>query len=651
MADELIIGTAGHVDHGKSALIKALTGKETDRLKEEKARGISIELGFAHFKLPSGKTVGIVDVPGHERFLRHMLAGVGGMDLVLLVIAADEGIMPQTREHLDILQLLGVQQGIAVLTKCDLVDEDWLTMIEDDIQLFLKGTVLEKAPLCRVSALTGAGLDILIDKIEEIAAAIKQRSVAGGFRLPVDRVFSMQGFGTVVTGTLWSGTMHEGDTGVIEPGEVPIRIRGIQVHGKKVAEARAGQRTAVNIAGVDCAELERGQVLVKPGLLTAVRMLDGRLTILKNIDKELKNGARIRFYAGTAESIGRIYLLDRDEMLPGDTGLVQIRLETPVAATHGDKFVLRLYSPMLTIGGGIILETGEKKSRRYDADRMELLMQKEKGQPEDLVYQVLAAADAMLPQGEIYRQLPQLEQKKIDECLIKLIDQDKVRKLLLENMEYYLDRERELGWLMKLQKYLELYHRQHPLRIGSPREETRQKNLGGVSQKQFQILLDIWRQNGQIAVEGLKLKLPAHNIVYEGPYQKWQEQIEREFLDNLFNPPDIASLTNTPKGKSKEGVEVWESLTERGQIVRVAEGIYFHKQAIEKAKIMLEEYFAQQEKLTPADFRNMIGSSRKYSMPLLEYFDSIGATKRNNEYRIQGAKNKVNTQDVNILNI
>ncbi len=642
MAEELIIGTAGHVDHGKSTLIKALTGTDPDRLKEEKERGISIELGFAHFLLPSGKRAGIVDVPGHERFLRNMLAGVGSMDMVLLVIAADEGVMPQTREHLDILQLLGVEQGIVVITKADMVEEDWLDMIQEDIQAFLKGTVLEKAPVCRISAVKGQGLDELRQKIEAAAEVIKPRSMAGAFRLPIDRIFTLQGFGTVVAGTLWSGFLEEGDSAVIEPGGLPVRVRGIQVYGRKVKAARAGQRTAVNIAGAECTELTRGQVLAKEGALKPVRIIDGRLTLLKHLAKALRSGTRIRCHTGTAESIGRVYLLDQEELLPGDTGLVQIRLEIPIAPLYGDRYVLRLYSPMTTIGGGVILAVGEQKCRRFDEKKLALLAQKEKGQPEDLVYHVLAGAGAMLPAGALHKQLPQLTREEIRACLDKLLDQEKVSKWPIEDETYYLDKEHELGWVESLRAYLLNYHRQYPLRIGAPREEVRQKVMSGVSQRHFQALLETWRHGVHIDVVGLKLKLSSHEVVYQGVYKEWQEKIAGEFTKNLFTPPDIDAIIVTPKGKSKEAAAVWESLVERGEIVRVAEGIYFHREAVEKAKMVLAEYFQEHEKLTPADFRNLLGSSRKYTMPLLEYFDNLAITERHNEYRIQNAKNRAN---------
>ena len=640
MVDELIIGTAGHVDHGKSTLITALTGTDPDRLKEEKERGISIELGFAHFTLPSGIRAGIVDVPGHERFLRNMLAGVGSMDMVLLVIAADEGVMPQTREHLDILQLLGVEQGIVVITKSDMVEEDWLDMIQEDIQAFLTGTVLEKAPVCRISAVKGQGMDELLQQIETVAASIKPRSMAGAFRLPIDRIFTMQGFGTVVAGTLWSGLLQEGDSAVIEPAGLPVRVRGLQVYGRKVKSARAGQRTAVNIAGAECAELMRGQVLAKEGVLKPVRIIDGRLTVLKHLEKALQSGTRIRCHTGTAESIGRVYLLDQEELLPGDTGLVQIRLETPIAPLYGDRYVLRLYSPMTTIGGGVILAVGEQKCRRFDEKKLTLLVQKEKGQPEDLVYHVLAGAGALLQAGALHKQLPQLALEEIHACLDKLLVQEKVSKWPIEDETYYLDKEHELGWAESLRAYLLNYHRQYPLRIGAPREEVRQKVMSGLSQKHFQALLEAWQQRAQIDAVGLKLKLSSHQVVYQGIYKQWQEKITGEFTKNLFTPPDINAIIVTPKGKSKEAAAVWESLVERREIVRVAEGIYFHREAVEKAIKVLAEYFQEHEKLTPADFRNLIGSSRKYTMPLLEYFDELGITERHSEYRIQNAKNR-----------
>lgn len=635
MANELIIGTAGHVDHGKTTLIKALTGKDTDRLLEEKKRGISIELGFAHFLLPSGKRAGIVDVPGHERFLRNMLAGVGGMDLVLLVIAADEGVMPQTTEHMEILQLLGVTEGIVVLTKSDTVDAEWLDLVEEDVKTFLAGTVLENAPVCRVASIRGQGIPELIQLIDAKAELLKARSQTGAFRMPIDRVFTMPGFGTIVTGTLWTGMIQEGDRAVIEPGGLEVRIRGIQVYGKKAATARAGQRTALNIPGIECADLDRGHVIVKPGALKPGHILNAKFLLLKQASiKELQNGTRVRCYTGTAEAIGRIYILDNEKLLPGDTALVQIRLENSVAAAYGDNYVIRLYSPMQTIGGGTLLEVETVKGRRFDAKLLKRLTEKAAGKPEALTYQMLAGAKGMLTAADLQRGLGQFTLAQITEFLILLMEADRVGKWDIDGTEYYLDKEAEVTWLEEIRKHLTIYHQNHGLRIGVPREELRQRYLTDLTPKQVQALFSWWQQAGVLSTDGQKVHLPTHKVIFKGLHQQWREKIEHEFMNNLFSPPDITTIIPVGKGKNKEAVEVWESLLEQGIIVHAGEGIYFHQDAIVKTRELIKQYFTAHERLIPADFRTLIGSSRKYCMPLLEYFDGIGVTKRLNEYRV-----------------
>jgi selenocysteine-specific elongation factor len=347
----IIIGTAGHVDHGKTVLTKRLTGVDTDRLKEEKKRGISIELGFAPLTLPSGIKVGLVDVPGHERFIKNMLAGIAGIDLVLLVIAADEGVMPQTREHLDIINLLEVKKGIVVVTKTDLVDAEWLELVKGEIEEVLKGTVLEHAPVVPVSALTGQGIPQLLEVIDRMALETPPKLITGKMRIPIDRVFTITGFGTVITGTLWSGRLKAGETVEILPRELTARVRNIQVHGEKVSEATAGQRVAVNLAGVETEEVFRGDVLAEPGLLTASHRIDVKLTLLKHINIALEQRVRVRIHHGTREVLGRVNLLDREELLPGENCFCQLVLETPLMALRGDHFVIRSYSPMLTKSG------------------------------------------------------------------------------------------------------------------------------------------------------------------------------------------------------------------------------------------------------------------------------------------------------------
>ena len=351
----IIIGTAGHVDHGKTWLVKALTGVDTDRLKEEKERGISIELGFAPLRLPGGIHAGVVDVPGHERFVKNMLAGAGGIDMVLFVVAADEGVMPQTREHLDILELLRVQKGVVALTKVDLVDEEWLLLVEEDVRELLKPTHFRHAPIVPVSSVTGAGLKELLDALAGVAAEVNPKPRTGEARLPIDRVFTITGFGTVLTGTLFSGTMHTGDALEIMPSGLKGRVRSLQVHGQKVEEAGAGQRVAVNLTGVEVGQVKRGDVLVTPGAFPAVRRVAAALHLLERAPHPLKNYQRIRFHLGTKEALGRVRLLDRDELRPGDDAVVQIELEEAVVAAVHDRYVIRQYSPVTTIGGGEVI--------------------------------------------------------------------------------------------------------------------------------------------------------------------------------------------------------------------------------------------------------------------------------------------------------
>ncbi len=377
----IIVGTAGHVDHGKTRLVKALTGVDTDRLREEQERGISIELGFAPLPLGSGVVAGIVDVPGHERFVKNMLAGAGGVDLVLFVVAADEGVMPQTREHLDILELLHVQKGIVALTKTDLVDQDWLQLVQEEVRGALAGTRFADAPIIPVSSITGEGLDRLRLALEKMAAAVQPKPRAGPARLPIDRIFTITGFGTVLTGTLFSGSIRSGDVLVIMPSEVQGRVRSLQVHGKKTEDAHAGQRVAVNLAGVEVGEVERGDVLTTPGAFTPVRRLTAWLHALEHAPRPLKNWQRVRFHLGAKETLGRLRLLDQDELPPGADTFVQIELEEPVVAAVHDRFVIRQYSPVTTVGGGEIVEVGGLRHRRFRTEVLERLKRKLSGSP------------------------------------------------------------------------------------------------------------------------------------------------------------------------------------------------------------------------------------------------------------------------------
>lgn len=369
----LILGTAGHIDHGKTSLVRALTGIDTDRLKEEKERGITIELGFAHLELPGDIQFGIVDVPGHERFVRAMVAGVGGMDLVMLVIAADEGVMPQTREHLEICQLLGVRKGLVALTKCDMVDEDWLHLVTEEVRDYLAGSFLEEAPIVPLSSKTGAGLEDLKTTLGQLAAEVHEKSVDGPFRLPVDRVFTVAGFGTVVTGTLLSGAMAVGDEVEVLPSGLTSRVRSIQTHGRKSEQAEAGQRVAVNLQGIDYADMARGDVIVPRGVFRTTRTVDARLDFLASAPRELKHRATLRLHSATYEVSAQAILLEGDTLAPGASAFVQLRLKSPVLLLPGDFFILRSYSPQITVGGGVVLDPAPPRRRRRSAQARELL--------------------------------------------------------------------------------------------------------------------------------------------------------------------------------------------------------------------------------------------------------------------------------------
>lgn len=396
----VVIGTAGHIDHGKTALIRALTGRETDTLKEEKERGISINLGFTFFNLPSGKKAGIIDVPGHEKFIKNMLAGVSGIDLVLMVIAADEGVMPQTREHFEILQLLNVNKGIIVVTKIDLVDEEWLDMVLEDIKKEFKGTFLENAPICKVSSKTKIGLDSLAKEIDRLTEDVSCKDVRGHFRLPVDRVFSISGFGTVVTGTVISGSIREGEQVQIYPSKVLSKVRGIQINDKQVKRAEAGERCGINLANVKTSNIDRGDVISLENLMEPSLMIDCKLHYLKSAPKPLKNRQRVRIYHGTSEIICRVVILDKKEVNPGEDSYVQFRLEKQLTSQRKDRFVIRSYSPMSTIGGGIIIEPSAKKAKRFNEEYIEELRIKEKGNTQNILEGVIKNLSENYPKEE-----------------------------------------------------------------------------------------------------------------------------------------------------------------------------------------------------------------------------------------------------------
>ncbi|NLW17263.1 MAG: selenocysteine-specific translation elongation factor, partial [Firmicutes bacterium] len=538
----VIIGTAGHIDHGKSSLIRALTNIETDRLKEEKARGITIELGFAYFDLPSGRRAGIVDVPGHERFIKNMLAGASGIDIVILVVAADEGVMPQTKEHLNILSLLQTQTGIVAVTKIDMVDPEWLELMIDDIASQLQGTFLENAPIIPVSAVTREGIPQLVDKIDELTAQVKSRDDHLPFRYPIDRVFSITGFGTVVTGTLISGQVRVGDKVEIYPQKLETRVRSLQVHGQQVETAYAGQRVAMNLAGVQVSDLERGNVLAAPGLLRTTLMLDVRLELLPDAEKPLANRDRLRLYTGTSEVLCRAVLLDTDYLFPGESALVQLRLEEPVAVMTGDRFVVRTYSPMYTVGGGTILDAHPKKRRRFRAEGLQELKLRESGGDLQILNQTLLNYSEQFPaETELFR-LTGRPAEQMSEALERLQEEDLALSVVADGITHYLHAEHLQQLAERAREAVLAYHKRFPLRPGMPKEELRSRISRQANPKLFNSLITLITNEADLEVRGDVVAAHDWQVDFSGPYARMRERVLAQLGAAPFTPPDIDEL-------------------------------------------------------------------------------------------------------------
>jgi len=630
----VIIGTAGHVDHGKTTLIRALTGHNTDRLKEEQERGISIELGFAPFDLPSGRRAGVVDVPGHERFIRHMLAGVGGFDLVLLVVAADEGVMPQTREHLDILQLVGVKSGIIVLTKVDLVDAEWLELVKDEVRAAVQGTFLAEAPMYAVSAVTGQGIPELLAAIDRATDAVVEREHTGPFRLPVDRVFTIAGFGTVVTGTLLSGTVKTGDRAEVFPARLTTRIRQVEVHGEKVEQAFAGQRVALNLAGLSVEEVERGAVVATPGSLTPSLQVDARLLLLARAPRPLKHRERIRLHTGTAEVLGRVHLLATEELAPGESTFVQFRLEEPVAVCRGDRFVIRTYSPATTVGGGCILEPVAPRRRRFDDAVLVELERKEKGDPVDLVGHALERAGVRPVVSEELSRATGLGREEVEAALKELVGAERAVSLALEGSTYYLDRGNLARAVDEAASLLARFHEEHPLRRGLPLEEIRARVFPELSAR---FLAEVLRLPlaAELKVEEEHIRLAGHSVSFTPAQAAWAEALKEALEEAPFQPPAPTAVL-ARLGAGKEGPEVLAALLERGELVQVAEDVVFTRRAFDEAVAKVTQYIRTHGAITVAELRDLLGTSRRYALPLLEYLDGCRITRRIGDKRILG---------------
>lgn len=629
---QIVLGTAGHIDHGKTSLIKALTDIDTDRLKEEKERGITIDLGFAFLSFGDDIQLGIIDVPGHERFVKNMLAGVGGIDLVMLVIAADEGVMPQTREHLAICELLQVREGLVALTKIDMVEPDWLDLVQEDTAEFLGGTFLEGKPIIPVSSRTGAGLSVLRDTLHATCQRLTPRSTSGPVRLPVDRVFTMRGFGAVVTGTLFSGTLHLEDRVDIQPRGLSARVRGLQAHSQTVQEAIAGQRTAVNVQGIEKTELQRGDVLVTPGRFPATYMLDVSLKLLADAPRPLKHRARVRFHIGTSEIMGRVILLDRDELRPGDEIVAQLRLEEPAVAGPQDRYVLRSYSPMITIGGGTILDALPMKHKRHRPQVLsQLAILRDGTTTEALTVHLANAEYAGLKWTDVLRRSP-LDEASLHTA-VETLQQQGIGVTIEANPPWLLHHEQYARARTQVGQLVEEFHRAYPLRPAMITEELRSK-FPNMEEKVFAAILHDLSASGVLEVSRDKVKLAQHRVTLSPERQAMVDTLEQTFRQAQYQPPSVDEVMTAQPQTRTDDRALLQVLVDQEKLVRLKGDLFYHRDVLTDIEQQLRHYLTQQGEISAGAFRDLLNISRKYAIPLLEYFDNQRLTVRLGDKRV-----------------
>lgn len=624
----IIVGTAGHIDHGKTTLIKALTGRNTDRWEEEQRRGITIDLGFTYFDLKNGDRVGIIDVPGHEKFINNMVAGVVGMDLVLLVVAADEGIMPQTREHMDILGLLGIKKSILVINKCDLVDEEWLELVEEEIQEELEGTFLEGAPVVKVSAATGQGLDELTDTIQQLMSdEVVAKDTQTIPRLPIDRAFTLSGFGTIITGTLISGTITREDVLEMYPIGKECKIRNIQVHGQNQDKCYAGQRVAINLSNVKKKEIRRGCVLAPKNSMKNTDLLDVKLKVLEDSMRILTNHERLHLYTGTSEILCRAVLLDKEQVGPGEEGLVQLRLEEEIAVKRGDRFVVRFYSPMETIGGGIVLEPNPVRKKRFDAQAIEELKKKESGSLGDVMeLQIKEHGDTMITLAELAKVMAH-SVDELKEYLEELEESGTIFVFPMKKDTYLWHRDSEFAVRQKIEETLQKYHSEHPYRYGMKKAEIHNTFLKKIKPNIFDAYIE--RMTGE-NVYGRReeyLSLPGYEVPKDAMYLQTEKLIEDTFEKAGY---DFVRFSEIDFGKipRQTAEDVVLMMIDEGKVLRINEEMFTMKHLMDEAKEKIQNHLKEENLITIAQVRDMFSTSRKSAKPILEYMDSIKVTKK-----------------------
>ncbi len=625
----IILGTAGHIDHGKSSLVKALTGTDPDRLKEEKERGITLDLGFASLDLPSGTRLGIVDVPGHEGLIKNMLAGVGGIDIVMLVIAADEGIMPQTREHLAICDLLHIKKGLIALTKIDAVEKDWLDLVKDEIKGFVKGTFLEKAPIVPVSSKTGENLPLLVQALDRLSKEAEPKSPNGILRLPIDRVFTMKGFGTVITGTLLSGAISQDQEVEILPKGIKTKVRGLQSHNRPVQRGVAGQRVAVNLQGVEKQELSRGDTIVSKDFISPTRTLDASLILLPQATRTIRTGTRIRFYNTTQEAVGRAILLGADELPPGRKGFVQFRLESPVIIQHGDRFIIRFYSPLETLGGGMVIDP---HPRRHKRSRMEESLKRlsmlELGSiDERLSIFISSMGIAGIEENEIIGYAV-ADRKEIVDSLSNLVQ----KKTVLRADTLYVHASHLLDLEKKILTLLSEFHKNNPLKLGIDKEELRGMLKMRIEPKILNMAVEGLVKSRRLETDGSRLRLPGFKAASDQAAIK--ENIINAIRKGGSQPPLREELPEILGITDKEAKDLMRLIAEEGSLVRINDSLFLDKAIVERMRMGLINHLKEKKEITVAEFRDIAKTSRKYAVPILEYFDTQKITQRVGDKRV-----------------
>ncbi len=617
-----VIGTAGHVDHGKSTLVQALTGTHPDRLKEEREREMTIDLGFAWLTLPGGEAVGIVDVPGHVDFIENMLAGVGSLDAALFVIAADEGVMPQTREHLAILDLLKIPAGVVALTKIDLVDDDWLELIQLDVQEALRGTVLSSAPIVPVSARSGRGIPALLDVLDHIIQQRPPRPDRGRPRHAIDRVFSVAGFGTVVTGTLIDGSLRVGDEVAIVPQQLPARIRGLQTHKTKIEVAVPGSRVAINLSGIELNDVRRGNVITTPGWLSATLLIDAQLEHLPGSPRPLAHNAEVKFFHGAAEVSAHVRLLNDEQLAPGHTGWVQLALREPLPLLKGDRFIVRLPSPSITLGGGVVIDPHPgRRHRRFRPDVIARLETLARGTPDELLLKVLEASGP-IASADLFKRAS-LSGAEAQTALHELLATQQARQL---KTDLYLSTSAWAALCRKIEAALRAYHAANPLKPGMPREEL--KSRLGLDTKIFNVICEQAQQDNVLVAAGSVLHAPDFAIAFKPAQQQAIAALIAQFK---------AAPWNTPLPKDAEhlvGVDVLAALIELGQLIKLSDDVLLLAETYRSGVEQIRVYLIEHQTITVAQVRDLFNTSRKYALALMEHLDAQGITKRSGDERV-----------------